>query len=194
MAPSTAPFACSLPPEAPAFRPAPYGGFPHHCPGNCGLPGPHMIDFLPTPPPPAGFASLRIPSPGTTPPPGPPHSFAIPSLSHTPNFPRPINSPYPFGASSLPPPPPPELFDYMSYTSAAPPATPPPAPRPSNLTTPTTFSRATTNHTGSTFEEMKVPTPVESGMEVFVVEDRRPASPDTPASPVEGENAPCDCE
>ncbi|ROV93641.1 hypothetical protein VMCG_08100 [Cytospora schulzeri] len=50
----------------------------------------------------------------------------------------------------------------------------------SNLTTPTTFSRATTNHTGSTMQELQTDTPAETGMKVDVREDSRPASPGTP--------------
>ncbi|KUI61183.1 hypothetical protein VP1G_11193 [Cytospora mali] len=112
--------------------------------------------------------------------PGAPVTFEMPSTSHAPFFPSPMNCPYPCEDISSPPPPPSDFFDYMDCAPASSPPSPPPAPRLSNLTTPTTFSRVTTNHTGSTFQETEVSTPEEAGMDVFVREESRPASRGAP--------------
>lgn len=149
-------FSCGLPPP-------PQGGFPHICHGNCGLPGPHWFDALTPPSAPAG---LCMPTPRPMPP-GVPHPFEMPCTSHVPYLPEPINCPYPIEFPS-PPPPPPGFFDYTDCTPVSSPSTPPPAPRPSNLTTPTTFSRATSNHTGSTMQDSEANAALETGLEVVV--------------------------
>lgn len=59
------------------------------------------------------------------------------------------------------------------------PPPPPPAPKPSNLTTPTEFSPASSHHTGSTVQSTDVTTPGGPGMEVFWEEEEvlpRPAN------------------
>lgn len=78
----------------------------------------------------------------------------------------------------------------MDCAPVFPPSSPPPAPRPSNLTTPTTFSPATTNHTGSTVQDSEVDTPAENGLEL-IREESRPASPGKP-DPDDDETVFCD--
>lgn len=71
------------------------------------------------------------------------------------------------------------LHDAGSSSSSNPP--PPPPPKPSNLTTPTEFSPASSNHTGSTVQSTDVTTPGGPGMEVFWEEGPSPANRGFPA-------------
>lgn len=183
VAPPTGPFSCGLPPEAPEFHMVPQGGCPHLCQGECGLPGPHVSSFLQHPPLPSGLPPPCISSPRPILPSATPSRFEMPSSSENPYFPQPINCPYPFDISSPQTPPPSHLFRYMDYTtdycaSALLPPSPPPAPRPSNLTTPTSLSRATTNHTGSTIPEMDVTTSAGTRIEMDVGEEGRTPNSD----------------
>lgn len=180
-------FSCGPMPPAPGFhyhQPPPL--FPHSCCGNMlRYPPP------PPPPPPmpmdsprpavSPFADFGMPVPSRMPmSPPPPSDFGESFGAHPPPLPRGQSVPMNFvdsfhlDMSQMPPPPHPEFHDLgrmfpnpapfpmipRDYTGSSR-RSPPPAPRLSNLTTPTTFSRATSNHTGSSVDDTDISTPPE---------------------------------
>lgn len=163
--PPPGPFSCGpMPPPPPRFPFAPPAPYRHGCVcRNAGY-------YPPSPPPPPPPPPPPVMPIGSSSRPGPFFGnygmYLPPSLS-------PTNPPLPRPASNFPMvPPPQQLPPHLRMTDCLPPrplsppdfdpfaaiptdytgssrASLPPAPRLSNLTTPTTFSRVTSNHTGS---------------------------------------------
>lgn len=131
-----------------------------------------MVDFHQPPPP----------SPIPTPPPPALNLREMPSTSQSPNSTVPAKCQYPLESSSPAPFPPPMYLHYMDYAPSSSTTSHPPAPRPSNLTTPSPYPHATTNHTGSTAQDMEATTSAETSTGVSSTVDPPPATPGTPGS------------
>lgn len=167
-APPSETFHCPTIP-GPYYRPAPPVSM-------YGVPYTHVgMPYPPPPPPPPPRMPMSMSRPG--------YDLAGYNVEHYP--PRPMSSPPAPRAVSPSPPntyqvhmpthslsplhpsfmnfagPPLHSFQVIPEQTGSSRASPPPAPRLSNLTTPTTFSPATSNHTGSSIDRTEVSTPAD---------------------------------